>query len=57
MEWKTEAHTNWPAAVKSVVCLSGTTLICAWNLQAGGTARDLSGANTTEKFTPTYTQA
>jgi hypothetical protein len=54
MEWKTATATDWPASTKSVVCFSGTTVICAWNLQAGGAARDLSGANTTEKFTPTF---
>jgi hypothetical protein len=28
--------------------------ICAWNLVTGGTARDMSAANTTEQVTPTY---
>lgn len=57
MSWATTTATDWPASVKSVVLAttSGNTgkAICAWNLQAGGTARDLSAANTTENFTPT----
>jgi hypothetical protein len=52
-EWKTEAHTDWPATVKSAVLIMGGVMICAWNLQAGGGARDMSAANTTEKFTGT----
>jgi hypothetical protein len=54
MEWKTGVATDWPAGTKSVVCFSGTTAICGWNLQPGGAARDMSGANTTEKFTPIF---
>jgi hypothetical protein len=57
VEWKTEAHTDWPAGVKSCVMLIGGVAICAWNLREGGGARDLSGANTTEQFTPTFTQS
>lgn len=57
MTWATGAATNWPASVKSVVLVTSADnsgkAICAWNLQAGGAARDLSGANTTEKVTPT----
>lgn len=57
MTWSTGAATNWPASVKSVVlCTTSDNTgkaICAWNLVAGGTARDLSAAGTTEKFTPT----
>jgi hypothetical protein len=55
--WATGAATDWPATTRS--CFLATTndntgkIICAWNLQAGGAARDLSGANTTERFTPT----
>lgn len=57
MTWATGAAVNWPASVKSVVLVTTSDnsgkAICAWNLQAGGAARDLSGANTTEKVTPT----
>lgn len=59
MSWSTGAATNWPASVKSVVLATTSDntgkAICAWNLQAGGTARDLSAANTTENVTPTLT--
>lgn len=55
--WKTEAHTDWPAGTKSVVLENGGVALCAWNLREGGAARDLSAANTTEEFTPTFTQA
>jgi hypothetical protein len=55
--WVTGAAVNWPAAVRSVVlCTSATTAgkaLCAWNLQVGGAARDMSAANTTENVTPT----
>jgi hypothetical protein len=57
MSWATGSATDWPASVKSVVLAttSGNAgkALCAWNLQTGGGARDLSGANTTESFTPT----
>lgn len=57
MTWATGAATNWPASVKSIVLVTTSDntgkAICAWNLQTGGAARDLSGANTTEKVTPT----
>jgi hypothetical protein len=53
--WKTEAHTDWPASVKSCCMVEGGVLIAAWNLQAGGILRDLSGANTTESFSPVFT--
>jgi hypothetical protein len=59
--WSTGANTNWPASVKS--CVLATTVdntgkaICAWNLVAGGAARDMSAANTTENFTPTLNLA
>ena len=57
----TGAATDWPAAVRSVVLVTSTDgsgkAICAWNLIAGGTARDLSQASTTETFTPTLTLA
>ena len=59
--WSTGAATNWPASVKSVVLATTSDntgkAICAWNLQAGGTARDMSGANTTENVTPTLNVA
>lgn len=55
--WATGAATDWPAGVRSVVLVTGSAgtgkAICAWNLQAGGAARDMSQANTTENFTPT----
>lgn len=59
MSWVTGANTDWPASVKSVVLVTTADntgkAVCAWNLQAGGAARDLSGANTTENVTPTFT--
>lgn len=59
--WSTGSATNWPASVKSVVLATTSDntgkAICAWNLQAGGTARDMSGANTTENVTPTLNVA
>lgn len=55
--WATGAATDWPASVKSVVLATTSDntgkAICAWNLVAGGTARALNAANTTENFTPT----
>lgn len=55
--WTTGANTNWPAAVRSIILVTGAAgtgkAICAWNLQTGGAARDLSAANTTENVTPT----
>lgn len=54
--WSTGSATDWPAVVRSVVLISGTSaIICAWNLQTGGAARDMSAANTTENVTPTLT--
>lgn len=53
MSWSTGANTDWSSTCRSVVLSNGGTIICAWNLQAGGTARDMSQANTTEQFTPT----
>jgi hypothetical protein len=59
MTWDTSTATDWPSSVKSVVLVTtsgaGGKAICAWNLQTGGTARDLSAAHTQEKFTPTLT--
>jgi hypothetical protein len=57
IEYKTETHTDWPSSVKSVVMLMGGVAICAWNLREGGGARDMSGAQTTEAFTATYSQS
>lgn len=52
--WETAEATDWPAAVKSVVLRDGTNnLICVWNLQEGGTARNMASKNTKEEFTPT----
>jgi hypothetical protein len=57
--WSTSSNTDWPSAVRSVVLATGASTtgkaICAWNLQSGGAARDMSQANTTENFTPTLT--
>ncbi len=57
MSFATGSATDWPAAVRSVVLATGSAAvgkaICAWNLVATGTARDLSAANTTENVTPT----
>ena len=61
MTWATGSATDWPSSVKSVVLVTSSDnsgkAICGWNLQTGGTARDLSGANTTELFTPTLNVA
>lgn len=55
--WATGAATDWPASVKSVIAVTTPDntgkALCAWNLVAGGTARDMSAANTTENYTPT----
>ena len=57
MSWDTGSATNWPNGVRSIVLATGSAgtgkAICAWNLQPGGAARDLSAANTTENVTPT----
>jgi hypothetical protein len=55
MSWSTGSATDWPAAVKSVVLRTGSKLICAWHLQAGGAGRAMNVANTTENVTPTLT--
>lgn len=57
--WATGAATDWPASVKSCVLRdSGNSkIICAWNLVAGGAARAMNAANTTENFTPTLNVA
>lgn len=53
----TGVATDWPASVKSIVFVDATNskLICAWNLVAGGAARAMNAAGTTETFTPTLT--
>jgi len=53
MTWENGSATDWPAGVKSVVLRSESKVICAWNLQTGGMARDMSKARTAESFTPT----
>lgn len=57
MSWATTTHTDWPSGVKSIVLVTSADnsgkAICAWNLIAGGAARDLSQASTTEQVTPT----
>lgn len=57
MVWSTGANTDWPASVKSILlCTSSDNTgkaIAAWNLQPGGTARDMSAINTTLTETPT----
>lgn len=59
MTWSTGAATDWSSAVRSVVATTSSNntgkAICAWNLIAGGAARDLSQASTTEQFTPSIT--
>lgn len=57
--WATGAATDWPANVYSVILrnATGSKLICAWHLQAGGAGRAMNAANTTENFTPTLTLA
>jgi hypothetical protein len=56
----TDVNTDWPSGVRScVLCTTPSgdnsgVLICAWNLQTGGGARDMSAANTTEQITPTF---
>ena len=55
----TGAATDWPASVKSCVLVDAgnTKLLCAWNLVAGGAARAMNAASTTENFTPTLNVA
>jgi hypothetical protein len=59
--WTTGAATDWPASVKSCVLVTTSDntgkAICAWNLVAGGTARAMNAASTTENFTPTLSLA
>ena len=53
LSWATGSDTNWTNP-KTIVASDGTKIICAWNLVAGGAARDMSQANTTLNVTPTY---
>lgn len=59
--WATGAATDWPSSVKSVVLATTSDntgkAICAWNLVAGGAARAMNAASTTENFTPTLNVA
>jgi len=52
-QWLTGAATNWTNPC-TIVASDGAKIICAWNLVAGGAARDMSQANTTLNVTPTY---
>lgn len=56
LSWVTAAATDWPANARSIVARDAATskLLFAWNLVAGGAARDLSQANTTLNVTPDY---
>lgn len=53
----TGAAADWPASVKSIVMRDAGKIYCAWNLVAGGTARAMNAASTTENFTPTLNVA
>jgi hypothetical protein len=53
LTWATGAATNWTNPC-TIIASDGTKIICAWNLVAGGAARDMSQANTTLNVTPTY---
>lgn len=61
--WTTGSATNWPAGTKSVVLIDDSggagneRIVCAWNLVAGGAARDMSAASTTLSFTGTLNVA
>jgi hypothetical protein len=59
--WSTSSATDWPSGTRSVVMTTSSDntgkAICAWNLVAGGAARDMSAASTTENFTPTLNLA
>jgi hypothetical protein len=56
MSWSTGAATNWPSSVCSVILVTSADnsghAICAWNLVAGGGARNLAAANTIEQVQP-----
>lgn len=54
LSWATGSATDWTNP-KTIVASNGSSwLMCAWNLVAGGAARDMSQANTTLNVTPTY---
>lgn len=57
--WTTGSATDWSSVARSIFLATTNDntgkIICAWNLQTGGAARDLSQANTTENATPTLT--
>lgn len=59
MSWSTGSAVNWPNNVRSIILTTTADntgrAICAWNLIAGGSPRDLSQANTVEQVTPTLT--
>lgn len=61
MSWATGSATDWSSAVASIVLVSTSDntgkAVCAWNLVAGGTTRNLAAANTTEQVTPTLNLA
>ena len=57
MSFETATAADWPSNVKSIVLATDAATsgvaVCAWNLQTGGAARDMSATLTTEKVTPT----
>lgn len=55
MSWSTGSATDWPSQVFTVVLRTASKLLCAWHLQTGGAARNMSGANSVENVTPTLT--
>lgn len=59
MAWFNGAASDWPNAVKSIFLATtqdnSGKAICAWNLQAGGAARDLSAPQTRQNVAPTLT--
>lgn len=59
--WSTGSATDWPSSVKSCVLVTTSDntgkALCAWNLVAGGAARAMNAASTTENFTPTLNLA
>ena len=54
LSWDTGTATDWTNP-KSIVASTGSKIICAWNLIAGGAARDMSQAHTVLSITPTFT--
>lgn len=57
--WATGAATDWPTSVVSVFAATTSDntgkILAAWNLQAGGAARAMNAASTTENYTPQLT--